>query len=436
MQNQPSQLAGAGNNVGDTTLVLSNLLAIDGTTHLTMAMFGTKGYATIEPGNGTQEEQISFTGITNNASGTDTLTGVSTVLFISPYTETSGLAKVHAGGTQLVISNTAGFYNNFAVLSDAETISGVWTFSTVPVSATDPTGSTQVANKHYVDGVAIAGAPNATTAVKGIVQEATYAQILARTQAGSTGADLFVNPLTLPSTLLSDYVVDTGAANAYVITPAPAITAYATGQVFSFKAVSANTTTSTLAVNGLAAKTIKNSVGGNLAANDILAGQIIEVEYDGTNFQMLNISGNGYLDLQTNQTVAAGTKIFTVMPQSAAVPGTGNDITNKTYVDAQVATKVLGTWGNATADGAAHQVTTDGFLVGYATNAGGNALDVVVYTDSSNPPTTVRANPHNPTTTAGSILGWCVPVKKSDYYKISPAGGTTVTAAYFLPFGN
>ncbi len=91
------------------------------------------------------------------------------------------------------------------------------------------------------------------------------------------------------STLLSDYVVDTGAADAYVITPVPAISAYATGQIFTFKAVHANTTTSTLNVNGKGATTIKKVGGGtNLAANDILAGQIVFVEYDGTNFQMLN----------------------------------------------------------------------------------------------------------------------------------------------------
>jgi hypothetical protein len=37
------------------------------------------------------------------------------------------------------------------------------------------------------------------------------------------------------------YYADTGAADAYVITPAPAITAYAAGQRFSFKATNANT---------------------------------------------------------------------------------------------------------------------------------------------------------------------------------------------------
>lgn len=304
-----------------------------------MANFGDVGFGTLEPGGSTQEEQISFTGITQNSNGTATLTGVKTVLFISPYTQTAGLAKSHVGGATFVISNTAGFYDKLSAKSDDETITGLWQFpngANTPILGTSyvaPTIQYQVASKGYVDAVAISGAPNASTSVQGLVQLPTQAQVDARTATGSTGAALSLIPTLQRSTLLSDYVVDTGAANAYVITPVPAVTAYATGDIFSFKAVNANTTTSTLNVNGLGVKTIKNSVGANLVANDILAGQIIVVEYDGTNFQILSTTGNGVLNLQTNQTIAAGTKIFTVMPQSSAVPSTGNDLVNKTYVD-------------------------------------------------------------------------------------------------------
>lgn len=53
--------------------------------------------------------------------------------------------------------------------SGAETISGTKTFSASPIVPT-PTLSTQAANKTYVDSVASAGAPDATTTSKGIVQ--------------------------------------------------------------------------------------------------------------------------------------------------------------------------------------------------------------------------------------------------------------------------
>src|ERR1051326_5902443 len=89
------------------------------------------------------------------------------------------------------------------------------------------------------------------------------------------------------STELAGYLVDTGTANAYAIALRPAITAYTTGLTLRFQAINANTGASTLAVNGLAAKTIKKGVIVDLEAGDILANQIITVIYDGTNFQLL-----------------------------------------------------------------------------------------------------------------------------------------------------
>ena len=177
VQNQPSTLYGSGAVLGATSVVLTKFTKIDGT-HLTMADFGTIGFGTLEPGNGTKEEQICWTGITNNTNGTDTLTGVKTVLTVAPYTQTSGLAQTHAGGSQLVVSNTAGFYDKMTSKNDDETITGTWTFTVpnfpqVDNSATLPTLSAQFATKAYVDGVAIAGAPDASATVKGTTKLST-----------------------------------------------------------------------------------------------------------------------------------------------------------------------------------------------------------------------------------------------------------------------
>ena len=81
---------------------------------------------------------------------------------------------------------------------------------------------------------------------------------------------------------------DTGAANAYVVALSPAATAYATGMEVRFKAGASNTTTSTINVNSLGVKTILTRAGANLAANDILAGQIVTLVYDGTYFQHIS----------------------------------------------------------------------------------------------------------------------------------------------------
>ena len=78
---------------------------------------------------------------------------------------------------------------------------------------------------------------------------------------------------------------DTGTANAYVIALSPAITAYAAGQAFTFKAGAASTTASTLNVNGLGTKAIKKLHDQDIASGDIESGSIVTVVYDGTNFQ-------------------------------------------------------------------------------------------------------------------------------------------------------
>lgn len=297
-QLQPFSLYGAGASLGDTSITLSSMTDIDGNALSMSTDFGAIGFGTLDPGNGALEEQISFTGLVNNSNGTVTLTGVSTVLFTYPYTRTSGLAKTHAGATPFVISNTSGFYDEMTSKADDETITGTWTFTNPAYPRMDtgtplPTDQEQLATKAYVDSVAISGAPDATTSVQGLVQLPTQAQVDAGTATGSTGASLTPTPALLRSKLLSDYVADTGAADAYVITPSPAISAYTTGQIFSFKAAHTNTTASTLNVNAKGATAIKKVDGTTaLAAGDIVAGQIIQVEYDGTNFQMINPVGN------------------------------------------------------------------------------------------------------------------------------------------------
>lgn len=146
----------------------------------------------------------------------------------------------------------------------------------------------------YAAGVPSTGTLNdASTTVKGLVEEGTLAETLARTGAGGTAARLFVNPTNLTTVLNYDYVVDTGTATAYAIAPTPAVTAYVTGQKFTFKAVNANTSsTPTLAVSGLASpKTIINQDGTALGVGQITANSILTVIYDGTNMIITSKTG-------------------------------------------------------------------------------------------------------------------------------------------------
>jgi len=75
--------------------------------------------------------------------------------------------------------------------------------------------------------------------------------------------------------------------NTYTATVSPAITSYTTGQVFNIKFTNANTSTATINLNSLGAKSIKKNATEALGVNDIKAGQMYALAYDGTNFQLL-----------------------------------------------------------------------------------------------------------------------------------------------------
>jgi hypothetical protein len=91
------------------------------------------------------------------------------------------------------------------------------------------------------------------------------------------------------------YALDTGAADAYVVTMPSTWTAYTTGAKLQMKAVNVNTGASTINVDGLGVKTITRFNGDALAAGDIPAGSIMEYLYDGTNFQTVGISITGHV---------------------------------------------------------------------------------------------------------------------------------------------
>lgn len=149
-QLQNFSLAGSGVSISDTTLTLSSFQSIDGV-DLALSDFGTAGYMTIEPGSRDREEQIAFYGVTQNSNGTATLTGIKSVLFLSPYTESTGFSKSHPGGVVAVVSNTSGFYNKLPAKDNIETITANWA---VP----DPVSATDIANKQWVLSVVNGGA--------------------------------------------------------------------------------------------------------------------------------------------------------------------------------------------------------------------------------------------------------------------------------------
>ena len=267
---------------------------------ITMATANTSiMYGTIQPGT-TNSEFISFTGITQNGDGTATLTGVTRGLDREyPYTEASAFKLPHPGQSVFILSDAPQVFNKYAALVNDNTFEGANTFNgattfdvndypAMSASTPLPTLQAQLATKAYVDSVAIAGAPDATTSVKGLVEIATQAEADARTATGGTGASLVATPALNRAVLTHDYAASSAGSDAYAITLTPAVTAYTTGDIYYFKADVANTGACTLNVNSLGAKTIKRPDGTDTLTGDILANQFIQTQYDGTNMVLLN----------------------------------------------------------------------------------------------------------------------------------------------------
>ncbi len=105
------------------------------------------------------------------------------------------------------------------------------------------------------------------------------------------------------------YVVATGSANAFVAAT-PAFSALAAGNTFAFKANFTITGATTINVNGLGAIAIKKGSGAtDLASGNIASGQIVELRYDGTYWQMIspiaNPAAGATVTLESRQTSTA-----------------------------------------------------------------------------------------------------------------------------------
>ena len=100
----------------------------------------------------------------------------------------------------------------------------------------------------------------------------------------------------------------TGVAGADTITASvTGLAAYATGQTFRFVSVGANTTAVTLNINALGAKAVTKTGTTALAAGDIPSGAVVEVVYDGTQFQMLGLAPTGSPTFTGTVTITGGT---------------------------------------------------------------------------------------------------------------------------------
>lgn len=160
-------------------------------------------------------------------------------------------------------------------------------------------------------------------------------------------------------------------------------------------------------------------------APDSIGANLIQLA-NNTYLNTLNAAGSGEVSL-----IKADANNIPVLPDGAqtatnAAPTMSKGIPNKKYVDDKIAavpTPVyFGSWASKS-DNTVYQAATDGIVVASNDSHG----DVKVYTNSSNPPTTMRAG------SGGETRQVTCPVKKSDYWKVTGSGTTTV---YWIPLGS
>jgi hypothetical protein len=123
-------------------------------------------------------------------------------------------------------------------------------------------------------------------------------------------------------------------------TVSPSLTAYTAGQIFSFVVGATNTGAVTLNIDGLGAKAVTRTGAIALVAGGMVTGQVALVEYDGTQFQLLD--PNAFTNL-----LVSGTLTYGGVTLTNAVTGTGkmvldtsptvNNPTVTNYVESVVA---------------------------------------------------------------------------------------------------
>lgn len=115
------------------------------------------------------------------------------------------------------------------------------------------------------------------------------------------------------------YCTDGGTANAHSLTAATNATALPTslaaGQEFAYTAANTNTGAVTIAISGIAGTKALTKLGTNaLSAGDIRSGQLVWVRYDGTQFQMVQPSGNAAVVIGTD---SGSTDAYAITPTPA-----------------------------------------------------------------------------------------------------------------------
>ena len=158
----------------------------------------------------------------------------------------------------------------------------VYTAGTTTPATTWTSNSGSVANTNPI----VLDAAGRTPAEIWVNSGVTYKFIL-KTSAGVLVGTYDNIPAIDDPTVFNNLITVTGT-NTLIGTAVPPYTSYLSGMTISFVPVATNTGAVTIDIDGLGAKNIYYDNATSLAANAIIAGKIVSLEYDGTRFQMTN----------------------------------------------------------------------------------------------------------------------------------------------------
>lgn len=276
-------------------------------TKLTFADFGDTPTLTVDPKIAGYEEIIQFSSMVDNGNNTATLAIAGRNLIGQyPYT-TTGTGKTHGASAVVVFSDNPQLYNAFVQKTGNETVAGIKTFTSSPIVPTGGSG-TQAANNDDIANAITGFTGKATDLVAGTTkisvpaasptnpiavgdndprvptQGENDALVGNNTDIAVGTGNKFVTQTGLIHNAEKYVAVSSASSTAYTATLSPVVTSQTDGMEVYLKMDLANTTTTpTLAVNGLTARTIVKTSGLALAVGDIAAGMMCNFRYDATN---------------------------------------------------------------------------------------------------------------------------------------------------------
>lgn len=336
-----------------------------------------------------------------------------------------------SGSTAATVLSAAGISNGYVIIASGvsnnatvSSISGLsvtlstaaTTNATVPATFCQVTGVfTAPAGNPRIDRIVadrftglisvITGTPGATPAVPAITSgKVPLVQVLLQTSSSSITNSMLTDERTIEAFgrgTAAEYNVGTAAANVVQLDGSAKLPAVDASQLTNFPS-------------------------GNLTGPVTSVGLATAIISQGVNEGML-----GFSNITTANVSTTKHGLCPILPNDATkfLNGTGAYTTPSTQVG-------FGAW-QTLALATVYNAATDGFVVVYATQA---ACYLQIFTDSSNPPTTARAQTYNAhvNNMFGSNFGLAncniVPVKKGDYWEAFDTGAGSATV-YWIPLG-